>query len=420
MSQPQNTNQLTPAGRVQASVLLAPAEHTATMFDVIAAQAADADASRCLDPIMVAALKASPALALAASRELGGGEATVAGMGAELASVAAACASTAWCLWNHWSVFHLFCGALGPEQAPLLASIVGAHESVCFGAGAGSRVFGRIEAGGGDGDGDWVVLEGKATFASGSRYADWSGVAFAMGDGSRPPTPDELRFAILRLDDPAVRIDPTWDGAALRASATDTVSFNGVRLPLARCTPWYGANRAAAFRDPKLPMIHSRYREDWVGLSDLWLAYMAVGVVQAALAEATNDIVGRKALMGATMANFGTVQTNLGSIAAAVTTARAAVQAVAEEVDQRLSRGDIATEADFQRQGAVSSTALALCQDAMVTLLRTVGGNGLRESGTFERRWRDLAAMPIHINAHPDRIHTRLGQFLLGLETTRF
>ena len=90
------------------------------------------------------------------------------------------------------------------------------------------------------------------------------------------------------------------------------------------------------------------------------------------------------------------------------------------DIDERLARGELPTEDSFQRQGAVSTTVLALCQDAMATLLRTLGGNGLRESGSFERRWRDLTAMPIHINAHPDRIHLRLGQFLLGVENQRF
>jgi len=43
------------------------------------------------------------------------------------------------------------------------------------------------------------------------------------------------------------------------------------------------------------------------------------------------------------------------------------------------------------------------------------GGNGLREGGSFERRYRDFQAMPLHINAHPDRVSELMGKFLLGL-----
>jgi len=68
----------------------------------------------------------------------------------------------------------------------------------------------------------------------------------------------------------------------------------------------------------------------------------------------------------------------------------------------------------------VPAIALQLCEQAMQLLLRTQGGNGLRESGTFERRWRDFTAMPLHINAHPDRVHPRLGQLLLGVDPDIF
>lgn len=400
-------------GTVQETVAAPPAPVLGPLLDAVAAQAAAADATREVDPAVIAAIKASPAIGLAASREIGGGEGSIAAMGAELSALAAACSSTAWCLWNHWSVFHLFAGAFGPERADLLRGVVEAREWVCFPAGAGSRVFGRVE-------GDEVVLDGPATFGSGCRYADWAGVAFALGDGTSPPRPEDLRFSAVRLDDPGVTIDPTWDGGSLRASATDTIRYTGVRVPLERVTPWFAANRAAAFRDPALPMLHARYREDWVGISDVWLAAMAVGVVEAALADAVAGIAGRKAIMGATMQLFGTVQTNVGAVAAATATARLAVGAVTAEIDDRIARGAIPTEAEFQRQGAVSATVLGQCQDAMTALLRTLGGNGLREGGSFQRRWRDLAAMPVHINAHPDRIHTRLGQFLLGIEGGRF
>ncbi|MEZ5266264.1 MAG: hypothetical protein R2755_31750 [Acidimicrobiales bacterium] len=170
------------AERVAATVDRSGSLTVAPLLDAIAAQAEKADLSRSVDPDVITALKASPVLPMVASTEIGRSEASVARLGAELAAVAAACGSTAWCLWNHWSVFHLFVGALGPDHADLLRAMVEGHQWVCFPGGAGSQVFGRI-------DGDEVVLDGSAMFGSGSRYADWTGVAFAIGDGSRPPTP---------------------------------------------------------------------------------------------------------------------------------------------------------------------------------------------------------------------------------------
>jgi hypothetical protein len=56
----------------------------------------------------------------------------------------------------------------------------------------------------------------------------------------------------------------------------------------------------------------------------------------------------------------------------------------------------------------------------MALLLRSQGGNGLREGGSFERRWRDFQAMPLHINAHRDRVHHQLGRYILGEELEPF
>ena len=53
-------------------------------------------------------------------------------------------------------------------------------------------------------------------------------------------------------------------------------------------------------------------------------------------------------------------------------------------------------------------------------LLKVVGGNGLRERHPFERRYRDFQSMPLHINAHEDRVTERLGRQLLGLPLDKF
>ena len=57
---------------------------------------------------------------------------------------------------------------------------------------------------------------------------------------------------------------------------------------------------------------------------------------------------------------------------------------------------------------------------AMRLLERTQGGNGLREGGTFERRYRDFRAMPLHINVHQDRVTHQLGRFVLDIERDPF
>jgi alkylation response protein AidB-like acyl-CoA dehydrogenase len=386
------------------------------LLALIAEQAADADRTRNVSPEVIAAIKASPLMEMAATVEIGGPGTSVGEIARELAAIAAACGSTAWCLWNHLSVFHLYVGALGPAHAELLRSIVERHEWVCFPAGAGSRPYGHAV----DDTGE-VTIDGPTTFGSGCRYGEWTGVVFALvePDTGKPATPPDLRFTIARLDGPSVRIEPTWDGMALRASATDTVHHDGTPVPLDRCVPWYAANRTDVLRDPRHAVVHPRYREDWVGLSDLWLAAQATGAARAALDEAAAGVTGRRAIMGAAMVEMPMVPMRLGEASSMLAAAEAAVTVGCAEVDARIDTGVPPSEADHIRQLALSAQALHLSRGAMDHVLTVLGGNGLRESGTFERRYRDVMAMPLHINAHPDRVYDRVGRLLLDAPPQR-
>jgi alkylation response protein AidB-like acyl-CoA dehydrogenase len=379
------------------------AKRGAPLLPLIAAQAETADRTRDIAPEVIAALKASDLMRLTASTNLGGLAAPVRVVGDELAAIAAACASTAWCLWNHLCVFHFYCGLLGPAHAERLAGIVARREWVTLPAGAGTSIRGEV-------DGAEIVLTGDAHFGSGARYGDWVGITFVL-EGEPVP-----RFVIARRDEPGLRIDPTWDGMSLRASATDDLWYSGLRVAAADVVRFERGYRFG-FRDAGTPMIDPRYREDWVALSDLWLGAMAVGVAQAALDEACTGIRDRIAIMGVRMAERPTVHVNLGQAGAAIDAARAAIHMAADTTDARIAAGVTPTEDDCLRQVSASMVALRLCGEAMQLILRVLGGNGLRESGSFARRFRDFQAMPLHINAHPDRVAEAFGRHLLGLST---
>lgn len=377
--------------------------NVAPLLPAIAAQAVQADATRSVAPEVIAAIKANPVMAMSASRELGGLEASVTAMGRELEAVAAACGSTAWCLWNHLCVFHFYAGLLGPAQIDVLKSITAKHQWVCLPAGASTAIAGTAQ-------GEVMVLNGVAAFGSGGRYADFAGVVF-VPEGQRKPS-----FALASTHQDGVRIDPTWKAMSLRASATDHVHYEGARVELARVVPFPARSRET-FRDPDYPVVNPRYREDWVGLSDMWLGCMAVGVTSAALTEACDGIQGRVAIMGTKMVERPTIHVNLGQAGAMVQAARATIYDACARTDARIAGGVLPTETDYLGQLAATMMAVKLCDDAMRLILRVLGGNGLREGQSFERRYRDFQAMPLHINAHPDRVSEQFGRHLLGLPT---
>jgi alkylation response protein AidB-like acyl-CoA dehydrogenase len=381
------------------------------LLPMLAEQAAKADRTRSVDPAVIQAIKRTDIMRMSATRNIGGIESSITAIAHELEAIAGCCASTAWCLWNHLCVFHFICAQLGPMESDLLKRIVTAHEWVTFPAGAGTSVRGRRE-------GENVVLNGRASFATGSRYGEWAACLFALEPNTPPPpeTKPDLRFTIVRTNAPGVSIDPSWFAMSLRASATDHINYRDVIVPFSLLRPFTFDFRYQ-FRDPKTPVVAHRYREDWVALSVLWLAAQTVGVASAALHDACEELRDRVAIYGVKVAERPAVQLHIGQAGAALAAARAAMEAGCADTDDRIAAGVTPTEADYLRQLGYGMAAVRLCDEVMRHLLQVQGGNGLREDGSFERRYRDMQAMQLHINAHPDRVSELVGKYLLGLVT---
>jgi 3-hydroxy-9,10-secoandrosta-1,3,5(10)-triene-9,17-dione monooxygenase len=375
----------------------------APLLGDIGAQASEADRTRSVAPAVIAAIKKNEIMRMSASREIAGLEESIVAIANELRAIAPRCGSTAWCLWNHLCVFHYFAGALGPAHASLLADIVSRREWVCFPAGASTQVTG-VDSGA------KTIVSGVAAFGSGCRYSEWAGVAFTK-EGVEMP-----QFTIVDLRHTKVRIDPTWDGSALRASATDHVHYSGVEVPRERVVSMVPKYRAL-LRRPVYPVIHPRYREDWVAFSVMWLGAMATGVAEASLDDTAHNIKNRIAILGTKMAEKPTIHVNLGRARALINAATDTVYAAMAETDARIAARVVPTEGDYFRQTSAGMQAVLLCDEAMKLILRVLGGNGLREGTDFERRYRDFQAMPLHINGHVDRITEQLGRIALGLES---
>lgn len=376
------------------------------VLDMIRQHATEADTTRSLDRDVVNAVKASDLVRLSATRELAGAEASVLQIARELESIAPVCGSTAWVLWNHLCVYHLIVGELGPDRTSFLHDLIANRGMVSFPAGAGTRINGVP-------DGEHFRLTGQAAFGTGARYGEWMATVFVVPSPEDTDGPPDLRFTVTPTDAEGVRIEPTWDGAALRASATDDVYFDDVAIPADRVVRF--APRFA-LRAPERRMVAPRYREDWVALADLWLAAMAVGVAQGALDDAAAAIRDRAAVGGTKMTELPIAHANLGQARAHIDAARTACETGCRETDTRIEACGVPSEADYLRQMSLSMIAVQLCDTAMDLVQRVLGGNGLRESGRFERLYRDFQAMPLHITVHRDRVSEALGRNLLGLE----
>jgi alkylation response protein AidB-like acyl-CoA dehydrogenase len=225
-----------------------------------------------------------------------------------------------------------------------------------------------------------------------------------------------LLFALADLRKAQVRIEESWDGMSVRASATDHIHYENFPVRTSAVVPWPLRHREH-LRDPAYPVISARYREDWVGLSVMWLGAMATGLAEASLRDAVAGIRDRVAILGTKMAERPTIHVNLGRARALVNAATDTVYAAMAETDARIRTRLAPTEADYFRQTSAGMQAVTLCEEAMKLVLRVLGGNGLREGGDFERRYRDFQAMPLHILGHVDRVTEQTGRIALGLES---
>jgi alkylation response protein AidB-like acyl-CoA dehydrogenase len=215
----------TPSGRVYGK-----AKYIAPLLGEIAGQALQADKTRTVASDVIAAIKKNDIMRMSASHEISGSEESIVAIANELRATAPLCGSTAWCLWNHLCVFHHYAAALGPVNAAFLSEIVSNREWVCFGAGASSEVIGIDSS-------DKTFLTGVAAFASGCRYAEWAGVAFAK------ESVKGAQFTVVNLRHSKVRIEETWNGSAMRASATDHIHYDGVEVPRERVIHWSPKHR---------------------------------------------------------------------------------------------------------------------------------------------------------------------------------
>jgi len=372
-----------------------------TLLDKIAGQAAQADRSRTLDRDLVALIKQDPVSRLTACKVVGGVEASIQSCGEALESIASKCTSTAWVLMNHLGQTHLITALLGDEHPSLLRQLVEERNLVCFPVGAGTSVEAARS-------GTTICLRGKSEFGSGARYADKAGVIFVL------PGEDKARFALVDLHHKGVEIEDSWRAMSLRASSTDTLHYNDVEIVDSASVPFPRMYREV-FRRPSYPVISPRYREDWMAISNIWLGYMGIGLVQSCLDDVVENIRDRIAFMGVRVAERANVHMNIGHAQANISAARDSVRSVCAETDGRIDSSIPPTESDYFRQMGAAVSALRLCDEALSLLVRVMGANGLREGPAFERRWRDFQAIPIHLNTHPDRVSEIMGRHILGL-----
>jgi alkylation response protein AidB-like acyl-CoA dehydrogenase len=240
-------------------------------------------------------------------------------------------------------------------------------------------------------DGDAWSLTGRKIFATGAVGLRWMAV-WARTDEEVP----RVGSFLVPAGTSGLGIEPAWDHLGLRASRSDDVVLDGVRIPLDATTGLADPAAPDPRRDPGL-----------VAWNNLGLTALYLGVAGAArdwlarfLHERTPSALGRPL---ATLPRF---QSEVGEIEALLVTADALVDALAGRFDA----GDPAAAGACGAAKLVGTRAAISAVERAVAL---IGNNALTRRNPLERHLRDVLCSRVH-TPQDDTVAASLGLAVLG------
>ena len=354
---------------------------------------------RVTDTVM-AAMHGAELYRLCLPRSMGGGEASPAELVGVVETVAAAGASTAWCLGQA-----LGCSLSAAFLAPDVArEIFGAPDAVCA-WGPVNKASRAVPA-----DGGWR-LGGRWSYASGIRNASWLGAHyFETGPDGTQLLNAEGRPCIRTFLFPAqsATVEPVWDTMGLRGTGSDDYAVDDLFVPEGR----------SFLRDhaPDRREDGPLYRIALTAFYGIAFAGVALGIARAAL----DDFV---ALAAAKTASYSTgamrestaVQADVALAEGHLGASRAFMLEMADEAWHTLGRGDALDLDRRARLRIACAYASARAREVVAMAYHRAGATAIHAKNPFERRFRDMNTVAQQVQAAPSNFENA-GKALLGLD----
>jgi len=240
-------------------------------------------------------------------------------------------------------------------------------------------------------NGDTWVLSGHKLYATGAPILGWFNV-WALTD---EPEPRVGNFFV-PAGVPGLRIVPTWDAAGMRATGSDDVMLQDVRVPL---------GHAVDLRPADAPPARSDTGRGWYfGM----LAAVYHGVALAARDWLVEFLKSRTpSTLGAPLSSVPRLQEALGEIEALLAVNTALLRTLGEDTDRGVVLGlagaGLVKHTVTNNAIAVTTKALSLC-----------GNHGLSQANALERHHRNALCGRIHA-PQDDTILMAAGRAALGL-----
>ena len=377
----------------------APAERARAVAPVIAAAAARIEAARELTPEVLDALHGAGLLRCLLPRAFDGEEAHPADYAAMVEVIAAADASTAWCI-GQGSGCSMAAAYLKPEIA---REIWGNDRRAVLAWGMRPGIPAKVVDGG-------YRLTGRWHFASGSRHAQWMGAHCTVEerDGSlrRGPDGHPIDLTLLFPKSSATMIDD-WQVMGLRGTGSDSYEVAGLFIPedytLRRDADADRRERGTLYQFTSNNMYASAF------------ASVALGIARGgldALVAVARDKTPRGAARG--LRESPVVQHDVAVAEARLRAAHGLLQETLRETFDAVALRGAMTFDENMSIRLVTTYAINQAKQVMQTAWQYAGATAIFDANPFERRFRDMHAVTQQVQGRWTHFET-VGQHLLGL-----
>ncbi|MGW6399677.1 acyl-CoA dehydrogenase family protein [Streptomyces sp. NPDC055134] len=223
--------------------------------------------------------------------------------------------------------------------------------------------------------GDHWLLTGHKIYSTGA-----VGLSRMLVFARTDEDPVRVGTFVVRAGSSGVTVEPTWDHVGLRASRSDDVLFDDVRVPVADVI---GLATPGAVPGARSDAVTGAWNA--LGLTALYL-----GVASAARDWLIGFLHERvPTALGTPLAGLPRFQTAVGEIETALTGAGTLVDALAARVDE----GD---EQAAIQAGMAKVTGTRAAVTAVEQALALTGNHGLTRANPLQRHYRDVLCSRVH------------------------
>jgi alkylation response protein AidB-like acyl-CoA dehydrogenase len=358
---------------------------------LIAAAADRIEQARELPPDLLDALHHARLFRTLLPRAFGGDEASLAEQVQVLETIAAADASTAWCIGQAAG-----CSMAAAYLDPAAARQVWGGPRAVLAWGQAAHAKAEVAPGGYRVSGEW-------RFASGGRHATWFGCHCRLPQPDGPPLDGTLLVPANE-----VTLTDAWDVLGLRGTGSDTYSVHDLFVP---------AELALRRDQPALRREHGTlYRFSTTHAYASGFAAVALGIARAMLTEFVT--LARAKTPGGTTRALRDSAVLQRDIALCEARLRAARTLLLTTLDEAWRHAETGAELDLDRRVGIrlaATFATREARDVADLCWQEAGASAIFQSGPFERRFRDVHSVTQQVQARASHFET-VGQHLLGLE----